>query len=350
MRRSAQTHGPAHRSVAGAKTSVAATLRRQRATRKIPCGVWVLLVIGIVALVTLIDFLVKAARTKRPEEHPHYKEALVILRNDGLSDTTLNVLHALRLMDAATEPYSDIGFWTVDPLDWPPRCHNGTRTCSDVRSYESQRNLSFHVPLLFGPRETGMSLSKLELEGDRAKVWLIEGLIDDYQRRVLFDKAKHLQYLASPTDHAEGQHWRSSSSALLSKDDPALQDVLEHAATLCGVPVDYVEPPQIVRYFRGESYRPHMDSEGPHHRHWTLLLYLNDLDGGGGGGTVFPLLGLRVLPAPGTAIFWENLRESETSNPTGLVRNYDSLHAGEAVSGSIPKYAMNIWIRNKKYQ
>ena len=39
----------------------------------------------------------------------------------------------------------------------------------------------------------------------------------------------------------------------------------------------------------------------------TLMVYLSDIAEGGGGNTVFPLLGLSVPPTKGTALFWNTV-------------------------------------------
>merc|ERR1719375_375049 len=154
-----------------------------------------------------------------------------------------------------------------------------------------------------------------------------------------------MNFSLSPTNHQDGQEWRSSSSAFAPK-HPAFTAVVERTAGLCGVPVTFVEPPQVVRYLPGERYRPHMDSEGQMHRHWTLLLYLNDP--GVGGATAFPLLKMKVEPFPRAALFWENLQNGDEAGEP-LRRNYHMLHDGQAPSGTEPKYAVNIWVRNAEY-
>ena len=40
----------------------------------------------------------------------------------------------------------------------------------------------------------------------------------------------------------------------------------------------------------------------------TFMVYLSSIPEGGGGNTVFPLLGLSVPPAKGTALFWNTVR------------------------------------------
>ena len=56
---------------------------------------------------------------------------------------------------------------------------------------------------------------------------------------------------------------------------------------MCGYPDGNIEPLQAVRYHGGEFYRPHHDYYNScetwrsGNRHFTFLIYLNDVEGGG---------------------------------------------------------------------
>ena len=45
----------------------------------------------------------------------------------------------------------------------------------------------------------------------------------------------------------------------------------------------------------------------------TFMVYLSSIPEGGGGNTVFPLLGLSVPPVKGTALFWNTVRQKKLS-------------------------------------
>uniref|UniRef100_A0A7S1F6M8 Fe2OG dioxygenase domain-containing protein n=1 Tax=Noctiluca scintillans TaxID=2966 RepID=A0A7S1F6M8_NOCSC len=185
-------------------------------------------------------------------------------------------------------------------------------------------------------------MTLLSLESELAKVWLIEDLISDEEQETIMQSVGEMNFTTSPTERADGQEWRSSSS-VYSFPDEVFGALVRRVAVLCGVPENFVERPQVVRYLPGEKYHPHMDSGGPDHRHWTVLLYLNDP--GGGGSTAFPLLKLQVVPAPRAAVFWQNLRPVD--GESRLVRNYNTVHEGRPPTSTTPKYAVNIWVWNK---
>jgi hypothetical protein len=105
-------------------------------------------------------------------------------------------------------------------------------------------------------------------------------------------------------------------------------------AALSGFPNYHQEPLQVVRYFPGQQFVPHMDwideytQEEYGGRVITVLIYLQACKEGGA--TSFPTLGKTVPPMRGTALFWYNC------HPTDDVRNNVTvderlLHAGEPV-------------------
>ena len=112
---------------------------------------------------------------------------------------------------------------------------------------------------------------------------------------------------------------------------------------------------QVVNYGLGGQYDIHPDPTGyhTHHgekpnisnkyrlwysligdRHSTFMAYLSTVEAGGG--TAFPLLGLRTNPVAGDAVFWNNLHSD------GKV-DFTSVHGGcPSVVGS--KWVTNKWI------
>lgn len=103
-------------------------------------------------------------------------------------------------------------------------------------------------------------------------------------------------------------------------------------------PPEALEPIQCVSYRSGQEFRPHFDAyadmnDKVRQRRWTVLVYLND--DFEGGETLFPLLGVRVVPRTGSALVFDNLRGDMSPNPL-------SLHAGCPVRSG-RKFACNIW-------
>eukprot|EP00444_Apocalathium_aciculiferum_P054963 CAMPEP_0183587094 /NCGR_PEP_ID=MMETSP0371-20130417/158348_1 /TAXON_ID=268820 /ORGANISM="Peridinium aciculiferum, Strain PAER-2" /LENGTH=348 /DNA_ID=CAMNT_0025798245 /DNA_START=75 /DNA_END=1121 /DNA_ORIENTATION=- len=318
---------------------------RQRRDKGASSGTWALRGLLAAPALALAALLALRAWAREPplEDHEHYNEALRVLRNDGLDVADeANVRAALQLVEAALRPpanaAADPGIHTVDPRQWPPHCSRlglacGSRPAEGATSF---RQLS----------DEGANVSLVDLApGQDVRLSLVEDLISEAELAMLLRKVEGLQFAVSPTNHEQGQEWRSSSTAFLSREDQELRPLLARVAALCDMPLDHLEAPQVVRYMPGDRYQPHMDSEGPHHRHWTLLLYLNDP--GAGGATSFPLLGLKVLPAPRAGVLWQNLRWEPSLDH--LVRDYRTLHDGQAPVGTEPKLALNIWVRGMPY-
>ena len=104
-----------------------------------------------------------------------------------------------------------------------------------------------------------------------------------------------------------------------------------------GYPVQALEPLQEVRYRPGQYYKPHHDYYNGcetwirGNRHFTYLVYLNEVQGGGGQ-TGFPRLNLTIDPTFGAALLFDNvLPNGEPDERT--------LHEGVAPTSGV-KYAI----------
>ena len=73
----------------------------------------------------------------------------------------------------------------------------------------------------------------------------------------------------------------------------------------------------------------------------TCLLYLNDVEEGGG--TPFPNLDMEIRAKKGRMVLFHNCHEGST------VRHPDSLHGGMPVLKG-EKWACNLWFRELEYQ
>lgn len=152
---------------------------------------------------------------------------------------------------------------------------------------------------------------------------------------------------------------RTSYSAYLNRGETDIVSTIEkRAADLAGVPVENVENLQIVRYTKGQFFKPHYDyfdkkagvsfdenlARGGQRTH-TVLVYLNTLPQGCGGATIFPKLKLKFLPLKaGDALFWDNV------NPKTNQEDDMTFHGGQILKEkNVVKYAVNIWIRKNKF-
>ena len=120
--------------------------------------------------------------------------------------------------------------------------------------------------------------------------------------------------------------------------------VRQRIAFYCGYPEPNVEPLQAVRYHAGEFYKPHHDYYNAcetwldGNRHFTFLVYLNNVEGGGGE-TRFPRLNVSVAPRAYSALLFNNCLDNGEPDER-------SQHEGVAPIGGL-KFAINGWMRSK---
>ena len=100
---------------------------------------------------------------------------------------------------------------------------------------------------------------------------------------------------------------------------------------------------QAVRYHPGEFYKPHHDYYNAcetwmnGNRHFTFLIYLNDVDEGGETG--FPRLNISVTPTAYSALVFNDVLDNGEPDER-------TLHEGVPPVRGI-KYAINGWVRSK---
>ena len=126
---------------------------------------------------------------------------------------------------------------------------------------------------------------------------------------------------------------------------PLIATIEARIAELLCWPVSHGEGLQILRYRPGAEYKPHFDYFDPKHagtprilerggqRVGPLVMYLNTPDGGGG--TVFPDVGLEVAPVRGNAVFFSYERAHPSTK---------TLHGGAPVTAG-EKWVATKWLR-----
>ena len=146
---------------------------------------------------------------------------------------------------------------------------------------------------------------------------------------------------------------RTSSGAHFERgENEVVRRIEARIAELTSYPVEHGEPIQILHYVPGAEYKPHFDYFDPKlagnekvlamggQRIATLIMYLNDVESGGS--TIFPDIGLDVLPHKGNAVFFAYSSErGELDSRT--------LHGGSPVSGG-EKWIATKWIRVGPYR
>lgn len=133
--------------------------------------------------------------------------------------------------------------------------------------------------------------------------------------------------------------------------DPFIERLDRRVAGLMNRPVENGEGLQILRYRTGGQYTPHFDYFPPTdpgsasalatggQRVASLVMYLNDVEEGGG--TVFPQVGLTVLPRKGSAVYFEYCNSRGQVDPL-------TLHGGAPVAKG-QKWIATKWMRQRPY-
>jgi prolyl 4-hydroxylase len=152
------------------------------------------------------------------------------------------------------------------------------------------------------------------------------------------------RYDVHPDRTSEGTYFRRAENELIVRIEARI-------AELTSCPLENGEPIQVLHYRPGAEYKPHYDYFNPAdtgnrqvlsmggQRIATLIMYLNDVESGGS--TVFPQIGLDVLPRRGNAVFFAYGDEQGNLDTR-------TLHGGSAVSAG-EKWIATKWFRQRAY-
>eukprot|EP00581_Thalassiosira_minuscula_P015498 CAMPEP_0183727118 /NCGR_PEP_ID=MMETSP0737-20130205/24907_1 /TAXON_ID=385413 /ORGANISM="Thalassiosira miniscula, Strain CCMP1093" /LENGTH=509 /DNA_ID=CAMNT_0025958669 /DNA_START=53 /DNA_END=1582 /DNA_ORIENTATION=- len=131
------------------------------------------------------------------------------------------------------------------------------------------------------------------------------------------------------------------------RNDTIVQRIYKRMAMVTGIPANYSESLQLLKYETGQFYRSHHDYTayqrdrrcGP--RILTFFLYLSDVEEGGA--TNFPELDIAVKPKAGRALLWPSVLNS---NPKDKEPRTDH-EAQDVIKGT--KFGANAWIHLHDY-
>lgn len=144
---------------------------------------------------------------------------------------------------------------------------------------------------------------------------------------------------------SRGTYFERGENELVARIERRIAELIER-------PVEHGEPIQILHYLPGAEYKPHYDYFDPKlpgnervlamggQRIATLVMYLNDVTAGGS--TVFPQVGLDVLPRKGNAVFFAYSSERGELDAR-------TLHGGSPVTEG-EKWIATKWIRVGPYR
>ena len=164
----------------------------------------------------------------------------------------------------------------------------------------------------------------------------------------LIDAGRRPSTIADPNGD---QYFRTSETCDLDAGEPAVKDLEARLLALNGIDPAHGEPVQGQRYDVGQEFKPHTDYFEPNgadfaqycsvagQRTWTFMIYLNEVEAGGG--TRFGVPKKIVQPETGKLLAWNNRRPDGSPNP-------NTLHHGMKVRKGV-KYVITKWYRERPW-
>ncbi|HXJ23795.1 MAG TPA: 2OG-Fe(II) oxygenase [Polyangia bacterium] len=160
------------------------------------------------------------------------------------------------------------------------------------------------------------------------------------------------QVVDPQTGHNVTASYRNSMGMFFRLEEtPFIARLDRRLSAVMNLPLAHGEGLQVLRYGEGGATAPHFDYLLPTNeanrasiarsgqRVSTLLVYLNQVDGGGE--TVFPHVGWSVTPQPGNGLYFES------SNSLGQL-DRQSFHAGRPVTKG-EKWVVTKWMRQRRF-
>lgn len=191
---------------------------------------------------------------------------------------------------------------------------------------------------------------------DDPQVWVVDNFVtpDECAHILELADGRMKEALVSKLGTNRASANRTGSVAWVKHDEtPLVRGLVRRVGDFVGVHPLHAENIQVVHYAETQEYKPHYDAwdlatpKGKEktarggNRAVTALIYLNEVEGGGGTG--FPKLDVEVQPQPGRMVIFHNLDEGASS------RHRNSLHGGLPVTAG-EKWACNLWFRERRYQ
>jgi prolyl 4-hydroxylase len=198
--------------------------------------------------------------------------------------------------------------------------------------------------------ETGVQLA------DDPHVWVFDEFLTPEECAHIVDMAdpRMNEALVSRLGTNSSSERRTGQVAWVKHDEtPIVRGLIRRVADLVEVHPSHAENLQVIHYGESQEYQAHFDAwdietqKGKEktarggNRAVTALMYLNEVDGGGG--TTFPKLELEIEAIPGRMVIFHNLYEGYSA------RHRNSLHGGLPVTAG-EKWACNLWFREQRYQ
>jgi prolyl 4-hydroxylase len=233
-----------------------------------------------------------------------------------------------------------------------------TAVAADDAHAEHPATANTHDILVASPNAIATSDRTVEILMvlNAPRIVLFGGLLSDEEcdemRKLSAAKLQRSTVVNAATGAYDVHPDRTSSGTHFDRgENPLVKRIENRISELVGYPVENGEPIQILHYQPGGEYKPHFDYFDPKHpgndkvlamggqRVATLIMYLNDVTAGGS--TVFPEVGVDILPRKGNAVYFAY------TTPEGAL-DARSLHGGSPVSAG-EKWIATKWLRQRAY-
>jgi prolyl 4-hydroxylase len=191
---------------------------------------------------------------------------------------------------------------------------------------------------------------------NRPLIAVLDGVLSEEECDELIRLSANKMHRSTTVDPISGKHEviadRSSEGTFFALNADAFITRLDRRiAEVMNWPVENGEGLQVLHYNVGGEYKPHYDyfppeDPGSHvqmtiggQRVSTMVMYLNEVEEGGT--TIFPEIGLEVVPKKGSAVYFEY-----TNSQNQLDRL--TLHGGSPVTRG-EKWIVTKWMRQRRY-
>lgn len=198
---------------------------------------------------------------------------------------------------------------------------------------------------------------KLSMRLERPCVAVLDNILGPDECDELIARSMHKMQRSGTIDPATGgnkvvEERTSEGTFFHVNADPFIARIDRRISEALNWPVDHGEGLQILHYRVGGEYKPHFDQFAldeagsyPHlmlggQRVSSLVMYLNEVEEGGA--TIFPEVGLEVVPKKGSGVYFEYTNsQGQTDNKT--------LHGGAPVVRG-EKWIMTKWMHQRPHR
>jgi prolyl 4-hydroxylase len=191
---------------------------------------------------------------------------------------------------------------------------------------------------------------------NRPMIAVLDGVLSEEECDELIRRSADKMRRSTTVDPLTGKHEviadRSSEGTFFALNaDPFIARLDRRIAEVMNWPVENGEGLQILHYGIGGEYKPHFDYFPPEdpgsqvqmtiggQRVSTMVMYLNEVEEGGT--TIFPEIGLEVVPKKGSAVYFEYTNSHDQLDKL-------TLHGGSPVTRG-EKWIVTKWMRQRRY-